>query len=254
VYLDTWPKSRNRPLALDAESCKPLLQVLAWVRMQQVHGRGLTLEDIRDAIEESLRRVQPPMLVRQFLKMMHDARILLKHDDEVYEFAHFSFCEYLAAAHAISTKQDDVLLGRVAEPWWRQALLFYAGIAPDASMLIKRCLADGNPSVAELTLALECLDEAKAVDTTLRVRVESVRDRWFDDPDPTRQAKAAQLLLSMRIARMERRGDAYLDRSPIAAFEYQLFLDDNAANEVSRQPDHLPFGSRLTGRDPVAGV
>jgi len=254
VFLETWPQSRNRPLALDAGSCKPLLQVLAWKRMQQADRPGLTLEDIRDAIEEPLRRVQPPMLVRQFLKMVHGAGILLEHDGEVYEFSHFSFCEYLAAGQAISTKQDDVLLGRVADPWWRQTLLFYAGIAPDASMLIERCLGDENPSVAELTLALECLEEAKVVDSALRVRVESVRDRWFDDPDPARQAKAAQLLLSMRIAGMERRGDAYLARSPIAAFEYQLFLDDDAANDVCRQPDHLPFGRRLVGRDPVVGV
>jgi hypothetical protein len=174
----------------------------------------------------------------------------------VYEFSHFSFAEYLAAvqARAPAAKLEDRLLEQVADPWWRQTLLFYAALVPDASVLIERCLAGDNPTGAQLTLALECLKEAREVDTSMRARVESMPDRWIDDPDPVRRAAAAEALLSQRLARMERRGAIHVDRSPIAAFEYQLFLDDEAAGGIFRQPDHLPFGYRFGGGAPVSGI
>ena len=191
--------------------------------MRDVRGRQISFESICAEIEEPLRGFQPPLLVRQFLKMMQDAGIFLEHDDGIYEFAHFSFCEYLAAGYARCRSQDETLLSGVADPWWRQTLLFYAGIIPNASAVLERCLASEDPSRAELTLALACLDEAKSVDP-------AVRERVGIDPQAVAlkatmrsgRKRRRKLLLTLRIARMERRGQIFTDHAPIAAFEYQL--------------------------------
>jgi NACHT domain/Caspase domain len=254
VFLETWPKARNRPLPVNAETCKPLLQTLGWVMMHDLRRRELNVDEIRASIEIPLRQARATVSARQFLKTVHDAGIFLEREPGIYEFSHFSFCEYLAAVHARAIASDEFLLGQVADSWWRQTLLFYAGLMPDASSLIERCLAAANPAVHVLTLALECLDEARFVKPAVRNQVESIRDRWIDDPDPERRRTAAHALLSLRIAGMARQGEIYVDRSPIAAFEYQLFLEDEAERGVSRQPDHLPLGRQLASRDPVLGI
>jgi len=126
----------------------------------------------------------------------------------------------------------------------------------DATRLARSCL--DNNSVTALTLAADCLEEARSFsDVTVR---NEVRARLIDDlesDEPQRRQLAAKVRLSQRLNSLQRVDEQReIGLEYISCAEYQLFLDDKRAEGEYYQPDHwteytFPNG---TAQEPIRGV
>lgn len=256
VFLGTRQQAKGLELDLTPAQKKFVLQPLAYHMMCR-QQREIPLADARKVITEPLELVSPQYTSADFLKMIENtAGLLLERETGLYGFAHKTFQEYLAANHIQEKQLESELAARIEDPWWEETIRLYAAQVGGSS-IIEACLAGDNPSVAALTLAIECVEEAREVKPTLRIRIKTILAKGVEDTDPSRRQVLAEALLNLRLRRLIRiTEDKYADTSLIAHAEYQLFLDAQRAYDNYYQPDHwlayrFPPGQ---GKMPVVGV
>jgi hypothetical protein len=247
------PKRSSGPI--DIKDSQRALECLAWVMMR----RSVRQLKVRDAVRIlRTRAVNLPATLTPtlLLEALHEESGLFLDEEGRHAFSHLSFQEYLAAVHARNNGRGQHLLDNIGKTWWRQTLVFFAALGA-ADEVIAACLADEEPSVAKLSLALECAEESENVSEALRRKLDVVRGSWINDQDPERRRLAAEVELALRLRRMVRqREDLYLTPSLLTNAEYQLFLDERAPVGQFRYPDHWTTraSSVQQGRDPVYGV
>jgi hypothetical protein len=256
VFLGQRRQARGLELDLTPAQKQRVLQPLAYHLMCR-QQREAPLAEALDVIAEPLAHVSPDIPRQQFLKKVEDeSGLLLERESGVYGFAHKTFQEYLASAHALDQNMEDELVDFVGEDWWHETLRLYAA-QTDASPLVAACLAGEPPSIPALILAIECREEALELAPTLRAQLEKVLTEGVEDADPDRWRAVAEALLGLRLRHMVRVDeDRYLDNSLVTHAEYQLFLDEKRAQGAYYQPDHwtdlqFPQGQ---GRAPVVGI
>lgn len=109
----------------------------------------------------------------------------------------------------------------------------------DATAIVEKCLAEDRPGLEALLLATGCEKEALELRGDLRDRLRRITEGAVEDTDPIRRHQAAEYLLERRLRDMVRvSDDRYIDRSPVAHAEYQVFIDEMRAQGKYRQPDH----------------
>ncbi len=256
VFLGQRRQARGMVLDLTPAQKQQVLQPLAYYLMCQKEHE-VALEEAVAVIADALACVSPTIEGKAFLKAVEDeSGLLLEGKSGVYGFAHKTFQEYLASAHALNQGLGPELAGRVGEDWWHETIRLYAAQA-DASPLIAACLASDPPAIPALILAIECREEALKLEPALRAQLERVLTEGIEDPHPERRRIIAEALLALRLRRMIRLDeDRYLDSTQIIHAEYQLFLDEKRARGEAYQPDHwqgheFPPGQ---GRNPIVGV
>jgi energy-coupling factor transporter ATP-binding protein EcfA2 len=256
VFLGKRQEARGLAQDLTPAQKQRVLQPLAYHMMCR-QQREIPLENALAVVAEPLALVSPQSQGAEFLKMIENSSgLLLEREQGIYNFAHKTFQEYLAAVHVQQQRLDSELVARVDDGWWHEAIRLYAAQA-DATPVIAACLCDEPPSVPALTLAIECQEEAQEVQPAVRAQLEDVLAQGVEDPDPERRQIVAEALLALRLRRMVRVDeDRYVDNSLITHAEYQLFLDERRAGGAYHQPDHwldyeFPSGQ---GRTPVVGM
>jgi len=241
---------------LTAFQKRVVLQPLA-AEMMMRKCRDICTDDARPIIEgplNSVGLVDEP--VQQFLSdVQASSGLLLESEVGVWRFAHLTFQEYLAAAHFVEQQTALDWNEVVNNSWWHETLRLYAAQS-DATRLARSCL--DNNSVTALTLAADCLEEARSFsDVTVR---NEVRARLIDDlesDEPQRRQLAAKVRLSQRLNSLQRVDEQReIGLEYISCAEYQLFLDDKRAEGEYYQPDHwteytFPNG---TAQEPIRGV
>ncbi len=145
----------------------------------------------------------------------------------------------MAAVHIREERLDERLEERVGDDWWHEPIRLYSAQA-DATAIIRACLAGERPTIPALTLAVECMAEAREVQLQVRDRLQTVLYEGIEDDDPERRRVVAETLLALRLRRMVRVSeDVCVDPTPITHAEYQLFLDEQRARGDCLQPDTL---------------
>ena len=208
---------------LTAEQNKSVLQVLALALMQG-KTREFTPAQGQELILDELKRVAGSALTpSQFLKQIKEVSgLLVERELGVYEFAHLSFQEYLAAAQVKELQQDDLLAENLQEPWWAETIRLYAAQS-DATNLIQKAIE--NPTVNSLTLALDCLQESLKVEPAIREQLEEMLEEGLESPDPQIAKLAAEVRLSRRLNNLFKIDENLeIDPSYITYAEYQLFV------------------------------
>ncbi len=216
-------------------------------------------------------RTNPGILAQTALQLMRDKTRLLLSDTAnqkalpaefpdlfiarssgIWEFAHKSFQEYLAAVAIKQSRREQLLLKCLADPWWEETVRFYAAMS-DASNVIRTAMAQP----ATFKLASDCLREGLCFQPDLREQFDLVVEAYLESSSPEIFQPAALVLLAERLHRLELvDGAVVMDTSYITCAEYQLFVDDRLAVGQQRQPDFWP-NNRFPICDstaPVAGV
>ena len=261
VFLGKRQEARGISYDLTPAQKQRVLETIAFTMMQE-HKREITLARAIQAGETALRRVVGDEVANQsgavadFLQMIENSSgLLIEREVGLYGFAHLTFQEYLAAVHVRDQKLEKALIRHVKDSWWHETIRLYAAQS-DATNVVKACLSLKKPSVPALTLAMECLEEAREVKPELRSIFERLTQS-VEHERPDVRRLAAEVLLTLRLRRMVRVDeDKYFDSSPVTQAEYQLFLEEEAIFANYHVPEHwrrnrFPPGG---GRSPVVGV
>ncbi|NER99404.1 MAG: NACHT domain-containing protein [Symploca sp. SIO1B1] len=185
----------NIPLNVGQQ--QSVLQVLALNLMLQ-RTREFTLAQGIQIIQRQLaavagNQIQP----EEFLKHIENVSgLLVEKELGLYEFAHLSFQEYLAAAYVKETYQEKPLIQKINDSWWHETIRLYAAKS-DTTNLIKAALA--NPTVESLTIAYDCLAEGNRVEPGVRQQLEAKLESDLESQDPEVSSLAARVQLSRRL-------------------------------------------------------
>ena len=96
-----------------------------------------------------------------------------------YDFLHLSFQEYFTALELKDSDDGAATITRhLAEPWWEEPILLYAGISRDASALIRRIEAGAGEDIFHSNLMLfgKCVADAEFTEPALKGKV--VDELW----------------------------------------------------------------------------
>ena len=261
VFLGKRQEARGISYELTPAQKQRVLETLAYTMVSQ-RKRELPLVEAAQACEVALKRVvggeiaEQPSAVADFLKMIENSSgLVIEREAGLYGFAHLTFQEYLAAVHVRDQKLEDTLVKHVQNSWWHETIRLYAAQS-DATNVVKACLSLKQPSVVALTLAMECLEEAREVKPELRTIFNRLAQS-VEHEQPDVRRLAAEVLLTLRLRRLVRVDEnKYIDNTPVTHAEYQLFLEEEAAYSTYHVPEHWQTNQFPTGdgRSPIVGV
>ncbi|HAX79195.1 MAG TPA: transcriptional regulator [Cyanobacteria bacterium UBA11372] len=172
VLLEKRLRAKNIADPLTATQKQSVLQVLAFELMQQ-KTREFKISDGIDLIKNKLADVAGSGAnPEEFIQQIRDVSgLLVEKEAGIYEFAHLSFQEYLAAVQIKESNQENLLIANINHSWWSETIRLYAAQS-NASNLIRAVLAMPSPSVETLALAYDCLDEGLSVNPDVRQKLE----------------------------------------------------------------------------------
>jgi hypothetical protein len=245
VFLGKRQSARGIEYDITPPQKQLVLQDLAHYLMV-TNKREATAPEAGDVIAEALLRVSPSTSATKFLQMVEQSSgLLLERELGVYSFAHLTFQEYLASIYIKEHGLEGHLITQLNNSWWHETIRLYVAQS-DATAIIEACLQ--HSSVNTLTLAVECLEEAREVQPEMRVKVDATLAEETERGDVERNRMLTKVQLALRLRRMVRAGDAYVATSFLTNAEYQLFLDEAARRNDFCQPDHWVLPSYPDGR------
>jgi predicted NACHT family NTPase len=195
VFLGKRQEARGLPLDLTPAQKIRVLRQLAYSIMQK-EVRDIETDEALKVIQEPLISVSPQAEGREFLTEVETrSGLLIELESGKYGFSHLTFQEYLTSLHMIEARLEKELMTHVENPWWRETIRLYCA-QTDASHVIATCLNSRN--VTALSLAIECMDEAREVNPETREHYQEVMDKGLEDPDPERRKIIASAYLDRR--------------------------------------------------------
>ncbi|HID52334.1 MAG TPA: NACHT domain-containing protein [Anaerolineae bacterium] len=255
VFLGKRHEARGILYDLTPAQKKRVLQPLAYAMMHKKQ-REISIEEAMAIIDEPLSRVSPHTPRNEFLRMIENTSgLLVEREVGMLGFAHLTFQEYLTAVHVLDQRLEHELVRHIDDSWWHEAIRLYAAQA-DATQVIRACVMRKRPSIQALTLAVECLEEAREVGAEIRHMAERLQQSVAHE-NPEVRKMGAEVMLQLRLRRMVRLGENRLaDTSLVTQAEYQLFLDELRQSGQFHQPDHWREFAypQDQGREPIAGI
>lgn len=187
-------KDMTEMLSLTADQKQSVLQPLA-LDLTQRNTLKFTLDEVSSLLATKLNTLPGNSLSPdQFLKQLREVDALMaKEEEEVYEFAHRSFQEYLTATEIKETQQEAILLTALHTPealnWWADTMRFYAAQV-DTSNLINAALQ--QPTLATLLLAIDFWQMGRTLQPAAReaLLTEITKPLAVLDPEVLTWAKA----------------------------------------------------------------
>lgn len=257
MFLGRREEAKDVAQELSPTQKQSILQPLAYHLMCQ-KKQAIAVTEAEPVIAAPLARVQPDLSPAAFLKLIENSSgLLLEGETGAYEFAHRAFQEYLAAVHIKEQGAGPEELDQVHDGWWHETLLLYAA-QTDATVLLQACLTAQPASSNALWLAIESVEEAREVQPEVRMQVQTLMEQGVEDDDPVLRRLVAEVLLTRRLRHQMNQLDErrYVATSLMTCAEFQLFLDEQLAQNRWCQPGHwrsarFPVGR---GRTPVLGV
>ncbi len=255
VLLGHWAASKGIRNTLTPAQKRVVLQPLAF-QMMRYKMRDISTENAMKIIALPLERVglTGEAAEKFLIDVQTGSGLLLEREPNKWGFAHLTFQEYLAAAHILENHVKINWKNSVTNSWWYETFLLYAAVC-DATTLVKGCLENG--SVSALTLAANCLEEARSLDWSVREALQNRITADLESSSIQRRHLAAEVRLNQRFKSLQRIDeDIEIDLKYITYAEYQLFLDESRTQGQYYQPDHWTGDTFPKGvaQAPVCGV
>jgi hypothetical protein len=230
-----------------------VLQPLAYYMMHH-NEREILWAELLAVIQEPMAQVSTDISMELFLEMIvNSSGLIVEREVGIYSFCHLTFQEYLAAAHVHDQHEEKALLKQVENSWWHETIRLY-GAQADATNIIKACLARRQPSVKALTLAMECLEEAREVSPQLRTIFDKLAQSGEHANREVRRI-AAEVRLALRLRRMLRTDEnRYVDSTFVTHVEYQIFINEEHEDGRYCWPEHWSSDSFAPGQGQTAVV
>jgi hypothetical protein len=275
LQLRRRPEARGIALLLSSLSQRQeVLQTVALEMMRQAATdeegfkqirREALLALLQKALAERDAEVQPEAFLKQMVQV---SELLVERDGGIYEFAHLSFQEFLAAAEIARLKQESILYQHFGLNAWKDTTLFYASLV-NPSQLICEAL---NRKAVELAYRI-------SQDTSKRLNLSAAERRELEALKPTLQTSRYAKLEEHLKAQQWREADQETYRLMITAVgkeEGQWFTREELLNFpceelraidslwVSYSNGHFGFsvqkkiyvacGAKLDGNDPGKAI
>lgn len=172
VLLEKRQRAKNISDLLTSTQKQAVLQVLA-LELMQHNTREFKLSDGVYWIQEVLTKVAGNGAnPEEFIQQIRDVSgLLVEQELDIYEFAHLSFQEYLAAVQIKESQLEHLLIRNINNSWWAETIRLYAA-QTNASNLISEILAMPSPLVEAMALAYDCLEEGLSLDSDVRKQLE----------------------------------------------------------------------------------
>jgi len=215
------PPTPQKP-ALSASQKQVILQPLA-LELTRREVLKFTLEDVSALLQQQLSSLPGKSLSpAAFLKQLREVDALMaKEQENLYEFAHRSFQEYLAAVEIKATQQEGLLLSTLQTPdkleWWQETIRFYAAQA-DASNLIAAIL--NQPSFEPMQLGCSLLQESLTIRPEIQEALRTKLSDVLQPLDSDTQQLVAQRQLQPRYYKL----GYYLQQQQWQAADYETYL------------------------------
>lgn len=252
VLLGKRQAAKKIKAPLTSEQNKSVLQVLA-LDLMQSETRTFEPAAVNNLIATQLQNIVNNTLTPgEFLEQIRDVSgLIVEREQGIFEFAHLSFQEYLAAAEVKELQQEKILIDNFDNPWWAETIRLYAAQS-DATNLIKAALQ--NQTVASLTLAYDCLKESKTLEPQTQHQLENILESELTS-DPKIAKIAAQVKLTRRLNNLLRINETQeIDQSYLTWAEYQEFIKDTFGTNTIEQ-GFLPVDvNNIPPSQPVTGI
>ena len=230
VLLGRRRDAKGIPSSLNADQKKGILQLLALELMKRktveftpevgnslIQSKLATMTDIEMKPEEFFHEIE------------NVSGLLVQKEKGVYEFAHKSFQEYLAAVQIKQSNQEYLLSDNISDSWWDETIRLYAAQSDTTDLI---CAALLNPNVVSLKIALDCEEEGLELEPEVRQHLKDWLQIGLESPEPEIAKLAAQVKLARRLSKLLRIDENLeIDTSYITCAEYQLFIDAQKTGE-----------------------
>ena len=257
VLLGRRQDVKGIPDVLTTSQKRQILQTLA-LKLMSRRSRTFKTFAGKVLIQKELDRMaggEEAISAENFLQQIEvNSGLLVERHPGVYEFAHKSLQEYLAAQQIQKLQREYLLTRAIEDPWWEETIRLYAA-QNDTSALIWHALQKG--SVNALSLAYDCLEEGLTVDEDVKEELGDRLDDGLESKDPAIFELAAEVKLERRLKRLLRLNETTdIDLTYISCAEYQLFLNEQRRDNDACPPDHWakPYFPRGSALIPVTGL
>ena len=257
VLLGKRDRARGISIDLTPEQQKVVLQVLAFKLTVEHKTREFSLELGSELIAEKLQDVAGSNLKPNcFIKSIEKrSGLLIERENNLYEFAHKSFQEYLTAVQIKESNKESILIDNLSDSWWEETIRLYSA-QTDASNLIESALQ--NFDVHSLTLALNCCDEAREVKAAVKEKLYHKIEQGLESSNKNEFELAVRVKLNRRLSNLLRINENLaVDMEYITSAEYQLFINNHHnLPEKIEYPEHWKNGHFPQGdsQKPITGI
>jgi NACHT domain len=236
VFLGKRQEAKELSSELSIDQKTLVLRHLAFVMMDR-RVRDIPNTEACALISPTLARVSYQGTPTVFLTEIEQTTgLLIERDNGIYTFAHLTFQEYLAALHVAETKPIEFLVAKLGDSWWREVTLLRVANA-DATPIVQTALQADPPNIEMLSLAAECIDQAREVSSTVRKQLADVLSWRVWKDDPNRRRLAAQVLLTRKLQHVVRSSKGiFICSEPVLNAEYNCFLHDLGPNIAEFRP------------------
>lgn len=195
VFLGKRQQARGIQIDMTPKQIITVLSHLACYMMFR-EIRELDHAEALSVISKPLASVNPGITGDQFLKNVENASgLLIELESGRYSFSHLTFQEYLASVLVIDGGIEKKMIEKIDNQWWRETIRLYCA-QTNATNVINACL--NSLDINALSLAIECMDEARIVSPATRDHYQDVMEKGVEDPNPERRKLIASAWLKRR--------------------------------------------------------
>ena len=160
LQLNRRPSLRKIELLLKSTNQRQeVLQFVALEMMKRATNdreesfKQIQRDDLLNMLKIGLAKFNNEVNVEQFLVQMVDiSEMLVRREENIYQFSHLSFQEFLAASELVLLKEEGeaMLFEKLSLNAWKDTILFYASLTPNPNRLIQRLVDLDNTNLVDL--------------------------------------------------------------------------------------------------------